>query len=142
MTGRSLPDFSARPTNWELFPPELRLTFEGKDVPESELRQRRGERHAAAGRALAKGKGLATPGDLDEEGGVLGGRKRALEMVGNIADEEADEDEADYDQEAADGEDEDVEFDDEDAGDYDAELYFDGGDGFDDGDDGGGEDAF
>jgi DNA-directed RNA polymerase III subunit RPC7 len=158
---RSLPDFSTRRYCPELFPPELRATFEGEDVPPLELKKRKAQNKAQASRKVARrldeaspgmngsgsgsGSGAGGQGDVTMQGQDSGvdGKARVLEAVENLADEEPSEDDMEYDEEGVEGEgDEDVEFDDEDAGDYNAEIYFDGGEGDDFGEDGGGEDVY
>lgn len=144
---RALPDFSERPFNKSLFPPELHATLDGDDEPA-----------AAAGRKSSKKKKVMTLSKVTTlrtaeeifnmpsepataaDGSGPADHQKALEALDQLGDGGADDDDIDLGLDDEDGYEElDDAYDDDDGGDYDAEGYFDNGDD-DDMDDGGGGD--
>lgn len=131
----------------ELFPPELKATFEGED---SGRRGRPNKRRKVL--ALADNTSLRTAEEIFNQpkaSDVADNAQKALDQLGRFEDLAEGEDNAELDlieDEGDYGDDVDEQYSDEDqeGGDYDAENYFEDGENDDDfGDDGGdGEDAF
>ncbi|KAI3395867.1 hypothetical protein diail_804 [Diaporthe ilicicola] len=148
---RALPDFSERPFNKALFPPELHATLDGDDEPNSAAGKRPGNKKKKT-MTLSKVTSLRTaeeifnmpteataPGDATS----TADHQKALEALDQLGEGGGDgEDDIDLglDDEDGYGEEMDDAYDDDDGGDYDAEGYFDNGDD-DDMDDGGGDEG-
>jgi DNA-directed RNA polymerase III subunit RPC7 len=151
---RSLPDWTRRPVNRELFPDELLEVID----PEGSRKRRKLELTRVNALPNAEEAFGMANNDYEEEDPFAaedatgedgqpqpGSRKSLLDRIDALDGEEGDENtELRDDDEPEEQEPQDEEYDDEDAGDYDAENYFDNGDdiGDDYGDDGEGEGTY
>ncbi|KKY34017.1 putative dna-directed rna polymerase 3 subunit [Diaporthe ampelina] len=147
---RALPDFSERPFNKSLFPPELHATLDGDDEPQTATGRRPGKKKKTM--TLSKVTSLRTaeeifnmptePAAAADGSGPADHQKalEALDQLGEGGGEGDDDIDLGLDDEDGYGEEMDDAYDDDDGGDYDAEGYFDNGDD-DDMDDGGGDEG-
>ncbi|KAG8161331.1 hypothetical protein KVR01_009595 [Diaporthe batatas] len=146
---RALPDFSERPFNKSLFPPELHATLDGDDEPATAAGRKSSKKKKVM--TLSKVTSLRTAEEIFNmpsepapaaDGSGPADHQKALEALDQLGDGGGDgDDDIDLGLDDEDGYEElDDAYEDDDGGDYDAEGYFDNGDD-DDMDDGGGDEG-